>query len=282
MTVHLFIGRATSKRRENVHTDNLQKVKSTYSSCVDGYDFCRMEKQYGEAEEEPAPPYEESNTTTGLVEKPTQPLRRSITAQERAAELRQQRVKLLIDGHIEPLLEAAILHGDSQTIIIVPSDAIRSSTILSTTNLVNRPKTSSTHIVQLQGPNSTGSFWMQPRVVEGLEDGIREILYGQHERPRPTEVLPPRPANLSSPVSGQKSWLKRTFGAPSPDQDPTGSTGNWNLGWRLEHTSIRLPNASADGLSVRLNEVAFRTETELGLLTTTTAKCIIIELASTA
>ena len=241
-----------------------------------------MEKQYGEAEAEPAPPYEESNTATALVEKPAQQSPRSITAQERAAELRQQRLKLLIDGHLEPLLEDAILHGNSQTIIIVPSDAIESSTVLSITNLVNRPKTSSTHIVQLQGANSTGAFWMQPRVVDGLEDGIREILYGQHQRPRSTEVLPPRPASLSSPVTGQKSWLKRTFGAPSPDQDPTGSTGHWKLGWRSEHTNMRPPNSSEDGLSVRQTDVAFRMETELGLLTTKTSKCIVVELAGTA
>jgi hypothetical protein len=241
-----------------------------------------MEKQYGEAEAEPAPPYEESDTITGLAEKPAQPSPRSTTAQQRAEELRQQRLKLLIDGHLEPLLETAILHGNSQTIVIVPSNAIENSTVLSTTNLVNRPKTSSTHIVQLQGPNSTGSFWTQSRVVEGLEVGIRKILYGQHQKPRSTEVLPPRPASLSSPVTGQKSWLKRTFGAPSPDQDPTGSTGHWKLGWRSEHTNIRPPNSSEDGLSVRQTDVAFRMETELGLLTTTTAKCIIVELAGTA
>ena len=241
-----------------------------------------MEKQYGEAEAEPAPPYEESNTITRLAEKPAQPSPRSITAHERAAELRQQRLKLLIDGHLEALLEDAILHGNSQTIIIVPSDAIATSTVLSTTNLVNRPRTSSTHIVQLQGPNSTGSFWTQSRVVEGLEDGIREILYGQHGKPRSTEVLPPRPASLSSPVTGQKSWLKRTFGAPSADEDPTGSTGDWKLGWRSEHTNMRRPNSSEDGLSVRQTDVAFRMETELGLLTTTTAKCIVVELAGTA
>jgi hypothetical protein len=241
-----------------------------------------MEKQYGDAEAEPAPPYEENNTTTGLVEKPAQPSPRSTTAQQRAEELRQQRLKLLIDGHLEALLEDAILHGNSQTIIVVPSDAIGTSTVLSITNLVSRPKTSSTHIVQLQGPNSTGSFWTQSRVVEGLEDGIRKILYGQHQKPRSTDVLPPRPASLSSPVTGQKSWLKRTFGAPSPDQDPTGSTGHWKLGWRSEHTNIRPPNSSEDELSVRQTDVAFRMETELGLLTTTTAKCIVVELAGTA
>lgn len=240
-----------------------------------------MEKQFRDEDDEPAPPYEESDITPRPVEKPTQRSPNSSTTQERAAEIRRQRVKLLVDGHVEPLLESAVLLGSSHTIMIVPSDAIESKIVLTASNLVHRPKSSSTHIIQLRGSNSTGLFWTQSKVVEELEAAIRGSLYGINDTSQLTERLPPRPANLSSPVSDQKSWLKRTFGMPGPDHDPTGSTGDWRLGWRSEQTSSQQAlHANEPGPLVMLKEVAFRTETELGLLTTTTAKCIIIQLES--
>ena len=241
-----------------------------------------MEKSHLEEDEQPAPPYEESDNTPRPVEKSTHRSPHSLTAQERVAELRQQRVKLLVAGHIEPLLETAILHGNSQSIILIPSDSIQMSTVLTLSHLVHRPKTSSVRIVQLQGPNSTAAFWTQSKVVEDLENAIRGVLFGMDYTSPPTESLPPRPADPSSPVTGQKSWLKRTFAMPGPDHNPTGSTGDWKLGWRSEHANSQSLTSREHGPSVRLREVAFRTETELGLFTTTTAKCIIIELESSA
>jgi hypothetical protein len=237
-----------------------------------------MEKQqHHEEDEAPAPPYEESESTSIPVEKSLQHPSHLPTAQERAAELRHQRVKLLVDGHVEPLLEGAILHGNSQTIIVVPSDAIEASTVLTTSHLVHRPSTSSTSIVQLQGPNSTAAFWTQPKVVEEFKNAVQGLLYGENSSSQPTETLPPRPATLSSPVTGKKSWLKRTFGVPGPDHDPTGSTGDWKLGWRSNDV-----NSKQHGPTVGIKDVAFRTETELGLLTTTTARCIFMELQSSS
>jgi hypothetical protein len=69
---------------------------------------------------------------------------------------------------------------------------------------------------------------------------------------------------------------------PGPDHDPTGSTGDWKLGWRSENANPESLISREHGPSVRMREIAFRTETELGLLTTTTAKCIVIELESSA
>lgn len=241
-----------------------------------------MEKSHHEDDEQPAPPYEESDNTSRPVGKSTHQSPTSLTAQERAAELRQQRVRLLVDGHIEPLLETAILHGNSQSIILIPSDSLQTSTVLTLSHIVHRPKTSSTHIVQLQGPNSTAAFWTQSKVVEDLENAIRAVLFGMDHRSPPTESLRPRPADLNSPVTGQASWLKRTFAMPGPDHDPTGSTGDWKLGWRSEHEDSQSLTSRGHGPSVRLREVAFRTETELGLFTTTTAKCIVVELESSA
>lgn len=228
-----------------------------------------MEKQHhGRYEEEPAPPYEERTSIPDLEEKPVQTS--SSVPQERAAEIRQQRVQLLVDGHIAPLLEDAILHGTHcQSIIVVPADAITTNVVLTTRHLVHRPKTSSTNVIQLQGPNSAEAFWTHPRTVESLEGGIQSTLRGMTETSQATENLPPRPVNLASPVTEQKSWLKRTFGMPGPDHDPTGSTGKWKLGWRSDEANGRL---------VRVKDVAFRTETEMGLLTTTTAKCIVIDV----
>lgn len=237
-----------------------------------------MEKPHNEEDEVPAPPYEEIESTSRPVETPRQHSSHSLTAQERAAELRHQRVKLLVDGHIEPLLEAAILHGNSQTIIVIPSDTIDKSTFLTPSHLVHRPTTSRTCIVQLQGPNGTAAFWTQSKVIEDLKSAVRGVLYGMEETSQASEPLPPRPAYLSSPVTGQKSWLKRTFGMPSPDHDPTGSTGDWKLGWRSDDAKSQSSNSRELGPALGLREVAFRTETELGLLVTTTAKCIVVEL----
>jgi hypothetical protein len=228
-----------------------------------------MEKRHHERyEEEPAPPYEERTSVPDLEEKHVQ--KSWSVPQERAAEVRQQRVQLLIDGHVAPLIEDAILNGKhNQTILVVPADTITTNVVLTASNLVHRPKSSSTNVIQLQWPNSTEAFWTHPRTVESLEGGIRRTLRGMTETSQATETLPPRPAELASPVTGQKSWLKRTFGMPGPDHDPTGSTGKWKLGWRSDE---------ANGRMVKVKEVSFRTETEMGLLSTTTAKCVVIDV----
>lgn len=233
-----------------------------------------------EEHEEAAPPYEESECTPILSEKAAQRSSSSLNAHERLAEIRQQRVRLLVDGHVGPLLESAILLGkQSQTIIVVPSDAIATSAVLTASNLVHRPKSTSTNLIQLQGLNSTGAFWTQLRVVQDLEKTIRSTLQYMTGASQPTASLPVRPADLSSPTTGQKSWMKRTFGMPGPDHDPTGSTGQWRLGWRADDRESPLELAHNEfALSAKVRDVSFRTETELGLLTTTTGPCIMIEV----
>lgn len=232
-----------------------------------------MEKQpFEQYDEGPAPPYEENTSTLrsdfSSEEKSVQDPSKSL--QGRAAEVRQQHVQLLIDGHITPLLEDAILHGkQSQTIIVVPSDAINANVVLTASNLVHRPKSASTSIIQLQGPNSAGAFWTHSKTIESLERGTHGILRSMIGPPQPTEALPARPAELASPITGQKSWFKRTFGMLGPDHDPTGSTSQWKLGWRSD---------DVDGRPVKAKEVAFRIETELGLLVTTTVKCVVIDV----
>ena len=240
-----------------------------------------MEKQQlHDKHEDPPPPYAESERPSTQVEKPTQKSLFSPVAPDRVADIRRQRVRLLIDGHIGPLLEDAILNRKhTQTIILVPSQVFLSTTILTISNLVHRPRSVTTNIIQLTGPNSTGPLWTQPQLAQDLEEEIRTSLQSMTGASQATTCLPARPALPSNSYSGQQSWLKRTFGMPGPDHDPTGSTGQWVLGWRSEAAeSPRVLGQNEFALSVKVKDVAWRTETEMGLFTTSTVECVVIEV----
>ncbi|KIX93123.1 uncharacterized protein Z520_11180 [Fonsecaea multimorphosa CBS 102226] len=108
-------------------------------------------------------------------------------------------------------------------------------------------------------------------------------------QPAPETQLPPRPT--------KSSWFKRAFALPGPDHDPTGETGKWNLGWRSPEQSSessigdssnstskrregsnRTLQTDEVAVQTRLHDVSFRTENDMGLLETTTVKCIWIEI----
>ena len=88
-----------------------------------------------------------------------------------------------------------------------------------------------------------------------------------------TAALPERAA--------PKSWLKRTFGMPSADHDPTGQTGKWNLGWKSEENpamTARTITTNEVVITAKLVDVSFRTESALGLLGSTTTKCLWLDV----
>ncbi|OCT48628.1 hypothetical protein CLCR_05050 [Cladophialophora carrionii] len=196
------------------------------------------------------------------------------------------------------------------TIILIPADAFPASKTVTEQNVVSPPlhsfRTTGT-VVTLSGTENRASFWTQQAVVQELDQILRRELSGSSPAAPPkladekTQSVPlpplqvqPAPGAQLSPRPSKQSWLKRTFALPDEDHDPTGETGKWDLGWRspepcetdtgqFSRTSQRrdgIKTLQADEVSVqtKLQDVSFRTENEMGLLETTTVKCIWIEI----
>ncbi|EXJ88540.1 hypothetical protein A1O1_05470 [Capronia coronata CBS 617.96] len=173
-------------------------------------------------------------------------------------------------------------------------------------------------VVLLSGDEHRSSFWTQHAVVHELDHMLRRALCGSavpgqmrveatnltsqavSAVPSQPKAMPDNPARARPP---KNSWLKRTFVLPGPDHDPTGETGKWNLGWREAESPItsdgeiwsdggtgvpssrpgsrirtKAPMADEIDVHTRLRDVSFRTESELGLLETTTVRCIWVEI----
>ncbi|EXJ56494.1 hypothetical protein A1O7_06838 [Cladophialophora yegresii CBS 114405] len=196
------------------------------------------------------------------------------------------------------------------TIVLVPADAFPASRTVTAQNIVSpSPHSYRTtgNVVALVGTENRASFWTQQSVLQELDRILRRELSGSSpaappklvdEKTRSTQLPPlqvqPEPGAQLPPRPGKQSWLKRTFALPGEDHDPTGETGKWDLGWRSpEHHQTNTDQFSpasqrkdgvktlqADEVSVqtKLQDVSFRTENEMGLLETTTIKCIWIEI----
>lgn len=268
------------------------------------------------APDEPIPTYEESLTTSSVPTFPGSKYTSvpSMIRQERTRRIVQLVQTTLIPSFTLHLSNACT----HLTIIILPSDALQHGTGISEQNVVtpSLPSHETTGIVAaLTGDENRASFWTQPVVVQELDAVLRrelscssipvhtvpvagagedtkaqprtQLLTPFQVQPAPSATLPSRPR--------QKSWLKRTFVLPGPEHDPTGETGKWDLGWRSaeqqpgvddgggatrSRTRTRTLGLGPDEVAVhtRLQEVSFRTESEMGLLETSTVKCVWLEI----
>jgi len=224
---------------------------------------------------------------------------------------RVRRIQHLVTAYILPTFTLHLSnHACSHlTIVIVPSGSLQNCGQLQRENIVMpslQPPETTGVVLALEGEEDRASFWIQNAVIQELDAVLRRELSGSsvhfpagaeekgpslqqfQVQPPPTAALPLRPR--------QKSWLKRTFVLPGPDHDPTGETGKWDLGWRStkssstggagsandasETPSTRTRTLRQDEVAVhtRLQDVSFRTESELGLLETTTVKCIWVQI----
>ncbi|KIW64964.1 hypothetical protein PV04_07258 [Phialophora macrospora] len=196
------------------------------------------------------------------------------------------------------------------TIIIVPADVFPASSTVTEQNVVapslHSYRTTGT-VVALTGNENRSSFWTQQSVVQELDQIMRrelstpsptapaEVMKEKSQSiPLPPLQVQPGPGTQLPPRPSKQSWLKRTFVLPGEDHDPTGETGKWNLGWRSPEASETNPDhynwtsqqndrtktLSTDEVAIqtKLQDVSFRTESEMGLLETTTVKCIWIEI----
>ncbi|KAL6250832.1 hypothetical protein RBB50_003135 [Rhinocladiella similis] len=245
------------------------------------------------------PTYEESVATSAS---PRSMGRREKSSRSMPSMIRQERtrrIEQLITNSIIPTFSLKLSSGCSYlSIIILPSDSLRTNGEVTEQNIVTpgpQAQESRTVLI-LRGEENCASFWAQNPVVQELEFFLRQELSEEpmdstslfdnqlqaEVRGRPTAPLPQRPK--------PKSWLKRAFVLPGPDHDPTGETGKWNLGWRSADSTSgqdsgwrakeRRRNVQRDELAVhtRLEDVSFRTESEMGLLETNTVKCLWVEI----
>ncbi|KAL2444246.1 hypothetical protein ABEF95_016079 [Exophiala dermatitidis] len=259
---------------------------------------------------DPVPSYEES-----IVARPAlQPTSReksgagpSIIRQERT-----RRIANLVANSIIPCFTQYLSNAYNKlTIAVVPSDCLRTSGEVTGQNIVAPPLTSetTTSVIVLSGDDNRSSFWTQRAVVYELDQILRQQLWlltgtdgipPELARSRINDLIPHIRSETQHdtvelpPRMNKKSWLKRAFVLPGPDHDPTGETGKWKLGWREETDPSATQAASfgeipartrtrplgADEIDVNtiLRDVSFRTESELGLLETTTVKCIWVEI----
>lgn len=256
---------------------------------------------------DPAPSYEESIATQP---RPVlTPREKSTSGPSLIRQERSRRIGHLVINFIIPCFTLHLANACNKlTIAIVPSEVLRTSSPVTERNIVapTVPKEITATVIPLSGDENRSSFWTQHAVVQELDQALRRELCGSavpddfsfetsgfNPSPVPSRLqytpdLPARPA--------KKSWLKRTFVLPDPDHDPTGETGKWNLGWREADPSIdqggswndgraathavRTRTLGADEVEVHTNlrDISFRTESELGLLETTTVKCIWVEI----
>ncbi|KIX01325.1 uncharacterized protein Z518_09050 [Rhinocladiella mackenziei CBS 650.93] len=222
---------------------------------------------------------------------------------------RSRRIQHLVTDTIIPCFSTHLSHVCTKlTLVVVPSDSLEScSAPVSAQNVVTptiQPHETSATVLSLSGPENSASFWTQQAVVTEL-DGVlqRELAGSADTEPYPggtvvdtqgTTTVQPRPRSSESaplpPRSPKKSWLKRTFVLPGPDHDPTGDTGKWDLGWRSvepssepetqarTRTRTRTLKAGDVAVHARWQDVSFRTESQMGLLETSTVKCIWVEI----
>ena len=213
---------------------------------------------------EAPPSYQESITPVTRDELPNNKRRNDkiYSLLDRIANTRARRIDEVITDIIDPALESigfdAVLR---QIIVLVPSDTLSGRTP-SPSKIVHPTSLGSLQMIHLRGEDHRASFWEQSDVIAELERRLKSRLGVQMASETRTD----------EPVSRtpHKSSLKKA------DRDPTASTGKWELGWRTEPGTLSSEKAIGIDISVNLQEISVRTESELGLWLTETFKGVWI------
>jgi hypothetical protein len=233
-----------------------------------------------------APPYEDSTTPPPAFSDRKEPDRPALHAQ--LSETRTRRIQNVLATHIEPLLYSHFLDGiDRRGFIIIPADILTQQPHLAAQDIVNLPNAGNFTLLRLHGDENSAAFWQQASVLEELESSIRACLASSGYKVEGTTAAlltkpqPPQPTPASDQTQHQASpsWWKRQFGTPGPLHDPTATT-KYRLGWRGEEEDLPRRRLAQDEVrvSVRVREVSFRVETEMGLLDSVTGKALWLEL----
>lgn len=242
-----------------------------------------------QANSERIPSYEESiarssNPSTQSTSKTSQ--RQSL--QQRTKQERLRRINNLISEDLEPAIAASLNDGiDHITLIVLPSDSFPQTMNVTEKSITSPVLKHHTTLVHLSSDYKS-SFLHQFAFISDLAELLMSTLASpsssQQLDPSQEQPAASAPSDLPARPS-QKSWLKRTFSLPPANHDPTGSTGAWNLGWKSEED----PSAIQKGLktddvslTVQLENVSFRTESEMGLMESKTVKCVWLDLEMTS
>jgi hypothetical protein len=241
------------------------------------------EKLGFEADNEEVPPYEESRTATRVLPDSKDLPRPSLHTQ--LTETRTRRIHNLLATYIEPQLYSHFLDGMyKRAFLLIPSDSLTQQRDLSSKNIVGLPDASNVSVIRLDDDENRAAFWQQPGVLQELTSSLRARLAASGHKVEMPDNSPPETA-LTSPPADQSeqraspSWLRKQYGIPGPLHDPTATT-NYKLGWRSEEEDLPKSKLGLDEVRVlvKVRDVSFRVETEMGLLDSVTGKVIWLEL----
>lgn len=247
--------------------------------------FCLEGDHEGDHEgDQEAPPYEDSTTSPPAFSDSKYLPRSAFHTQ--LAEIRTRRIHDLLTTHVEPLLYSQFLDGVyKRAFIVLPADILTQQLDLAAEDIVSLPNAENVTVIRLHGAENRVAFWQQPGVLQELAASLRARLVtsGHTVEGTFTEVLtetPQRsPASHQTQQPASSSWLKKQFGTPGPHHDPTATT-NYRLGWRSEDEDLPRRKLALDEMRVlvRVREVSFRVETEMGLLNSVTGKVLCLEI----
>ncbi|RMZ84989.1 hypothetical protein DV738_g187, partial [Chaetothyriales sp. CBS 135597] len=232
------------------------------------------EKEQEDHANDRVPSYEESIAHQGVMPSPSLEKSPRLSIQQRNRLKRARLINDLICSQVEPVISGRLEDGIGATVaILVPSDALSPSTVISTSNITSPALASNTSLLRLRDDDYKSSFLLQPAVINDLASALTASLVDPAQlqvytsalpNPQPMEPLPARPQ------PDQRNTLRYMAGIAEPDKDPTGSTGSWNLGWRDENDPAETNAATVrtDELTVstRVQDVTLRLESDMGLL----------------
>ncbi len=231
------------------------------------------------------PAYEDSSTPPPAFSESKNTVQPNLHSQFITA--RNNRVFDPIKWQIEPVLHAQFLEGASKSVfIIVPANVLAQQPYLAAKDIVGSHDEANITLIRLNGPENKSAFWQQPGVVQELASCLRERLATSGHKVEPASTTPTEsPQRTSAPDFGSQrgtppSWLKRQFGIPGPQHDPTATT-NYRLGWRSEEEES-LPQRTLTLGEARVvatvRKVSFRVETEMGLLDSVTGTVLWLKV----
>ncbi|RMZ78052.1 hypothetical protein DV737_g4018, partial [Chaetothyriales sp. CBS 132003] len=226
------------------------------------------------------PSYEESIAHQGTIG-PAMEKSPRLSIQQRNRLKRTRLVNDLTCSQIEPAVSRHLEDGIGTTVaILIPSDILSSATIVSTSNITSPALPSNINLLRLSEDEYKSSFLHQPAVLHDLASALTASLVD------PTQLqlsamastnLPPTEPLPARPQPDQRKTLKYMAGIADSDKDPTGSTGSWNLGWRDDSDPAETAatvHTDEVTVSIRLQDITFRIENEMGLLDSATIKCV--------
>ncbi len=255
-----------------------------------------------EADNERIPSYEESIATSPPIpnSSSTTPSRKTSprqTIQQRTRQERTRRIRDLVTNHIEPAINHHLEDGVSRfAIILLPADSFpnESGANLSISSITSPTLSLPTTLLNIRKNLQPGeqhgdyksAFLLQRVILHDLTKTIQQSMLDPEAlsselQPQVTTSAELTTASALPPRLPSKSWFQRKFGPPSADHDPTGSTGSWNLGWRSDQDPFLIhASVSTDEMTIntRVQDVSFRTESEMGLMESRSVKCIWLEL----